>query len=94
MCVPINWFNMFSVYMFSDTVLVLFMLISASSMFVFNMFVAIIVMLNILELIMKIVPNYSTIQKPNCRQFPKLCMANLSDAIRPERFVGMHFKRW
>ncbi|KAM0927751.1 hypothetical protein ACQ4PT_002662 [Festuca glaucescens] len=40
--------------------LLLFMLINASSMFEFNMLVVDVVMLNILELIMEIVPNYPT----------------------------------
>jgi hypothetical protein len=53
-----------------------------------------IVMFNILELIMKIVSNYSTIQKPNCRQFPELSMAGFTDAPRPNKFTGLHFKRW
>jgi hypothetical protein len=51
-------------------------------------------MFNILELIMEIVPNYSTIQKPNCRKFPKLSMAGFIDALRPDKFTGVHFKRW
>jgi hypothetical protein len=58
------------------------------------MLVVTVVMLNILELIMEIVPNYPTIQKPNCRQFPELTMAGFSDALRPDKFTGVHFKRW
>jgi len=69
------------------------MLINASSMFEFHMLVVDIVMLNILELIMEIVPNYPTIQKPNCRQFPELTMAGFADALRPDKFTGVHFKR-
>ena len=56
---PICWLNMFTTYMFSVSML-LFMLVNASSMFEINMLVAIVVMLNILELIMKLLPNYST----------------------------------
>ena len=41
--------------------LLLFMLINASSMFEFHMLVVTVVILNILELIMEIVPNYPTI---------------------------------
>ena len=70
------------------------MLSAASSMLEFHMLVAAIVMLYILELIMEIVPNYSTIQKPNCRQFPELTMAGFSDALRPDKFSDVHFKRW
>ena len=72
----------------------LFMLVNTSSMFEINMLVAIVVMLNILELIMELLPNYSTIQKPNYRQFPELSMAGFADAMRPEKFTGVRFKRW
>ena len=41
--------------------LLLLMLINASSMFEFHMLIVTVVMLNILELIMKIVPNYPTV---------------------------------
>jgi hypothetical protein len=41
-------------------ILLLFMLINASNMFDFHMLVVDVVMVNILELIMKIVPNYPT----------------------------------
>jgi hypothetical protein len=51
-------------------------------------------MFNILELIMEIVPNYPTIQKPNCRQFLGLSMAGFTEALRPNKFTGVHFKRW
>ena len=74
--------------------MLLFMLITTSSMFEFHMLVVTIVMLNILELIMEIVPNYPTIQKPNCRQFPELTMAGFADALRPDKFTGVHFKGW
>jgi hypothetical protein len=63
-------------------------------MFELHVVVAGIVMFNILELIMEIVPNYPTIQKPNCRQFPELSMAGFTDALRPNKFTGVHFKRW
>ena len=58
---------MFSGYMFS-VCLLLFMLENTSSMFEVNMLVAIVVMFNILKLIMELLPNYSTIQKPYYRQ--------------------------
>jgi hypothetical protein len=38
--------------------------------------------------------NYSIIQKPYCRQFPSFSMAAFADALKPEKFNGMHFKRW
>jgi hypothetical protein len=56
--------------------------------------VASIVIFNILELIMEIGPNYPTIHKPKCTQFPDLSMAGFTDALRPDKFTGVHFKRW
>jgi hypothetical protein len=38
--------------------------------------------------------NYSTIQKPYSRQFPSFSMAAFAEALKPEKFNGMHFKRW
>jgi hypothetical protein len=63
-------------------------------MFELYVVVASVVMFNILELIMDIVPNYPTIWKPNCRQFPELSMAGFTDALRPDKFTGVHFNRW
>jgi hypothetical protein len=63
-------------------------------MFELHVVVAGFVIFNILELIMEIVPNYPTIQKPNCRRFPELSMAGFTDALRPDKFTGVHFKRW
>ena len=51
------------------------------------------IMIYILKLIMKLT-NLSTIQKPNRRQFPELTMASFADALRPDKFIGVHFKRW
>ena len=42
--------------------MLLFMLVNTSSMFEINILVAIVVMLNILELIMELLPNYLTIR--------------------------------
>jgi hypothetical protein len=52
-----------------------------------------VVMIYIRNLIWKM-SNISTIQKPYCRQFPGLTMAGLADALKPEKFTGIHFKRW
>src|SRR5438128_8958930 len=60
--------------------LLLFMLINTSSMLEIYMIGVAFVMVYILELIMKL-SNLSTIQKPNCRQFPELTMASLADAL-------------
>ena len=43
-----------------EDVVLLFMLINTSSVFEFNMLVAVAIMFNILELIMKIMPNIQT----------------------------------
>jgi hypothetical protein len=51
------------------------------------------VMIYIQNLIWKL-SNYSTIQKPYCRQFPSFSMAAFVDALKREKFNGMHFKRW
>jgi hypothetical protein len=60
------------------------------------MLLAVAIMLYILELIMEIMPNNPTIQKPYMcyRQFPELNMGHLSDALRPDKFTGVDFKRW
>jgi hypothetical protein len=63
-------------------------------MFELHVVIATAVMFNILELIMEIVPNYTTIQKPNCRQFPELSMADFTGVLRMSKFTGVHFKRW
>src|SRR5438132_8710839 len=73
--------------------LLLFMLINTSSMLEIYMIEVAFVMVYFLELIMKL-SNSPTIQKPNCRQFPELIMASLADALRPNKFTGVHFKRW
>jgi hypothetical protein len=65
-------FIMFCEYMFRCYLFLFILLFSTSSMLVLHVVVDGIVMLNILELIMEIVPNYPTIQNPNCRQFPEL----------------------
>jgi hypothetical protein len=51
------------------------------------------VMIYIRNLIWKL-SNYSTIQKPYCRQFSSFSMAAFADARKPEKFNGMYFKRW
>jgi hypothetical protein len=51
------------------------------------------VMIYIRNLIWKL-SNYSTIQKPYCRQFPSFSMATFAEALKPEKFNGMHFKMW
>jgi hypothetical protein len=69
---------MFSEYMSSCYVFPFILLFSTSGMFELHVLVAIVFMSNILELIMEIVPNHPTVQKPNCRQFPELSMAGFT----------------
>ena len=39
-------------------------------------------------------PNLSTIQKTYCRRFIGFSMAGFVDALKPDKFTGVHFKRW
>ena len=89
-CDPISAVDMIAV-MF---LMLALMLNTASSMFDLHVLVVGFVMFNILELIMEIVPNYPTIQKPNCRQFLELSITALADVLKPDKFTGVHFKRW
>ena len=73
--------------------LLLCMSCCSSSLLDYCMLVSLLVMNYLLELIMNL-PNIPTIQKPNCRQFPELTMAGFADALRPDKFTGVHFKRW
>ena len=38
--------------------------------------------------------NFPTIQKPYYRQFLKISMARFADALKPNKFFRVHFKRW
>jgi hypothetical protein len=58
-------FIMFCEYMFRYYLFLSILLFSTSSMFELHVLVAAVVMLNILELIMKIVPNYPTMPNPH-----------------------------
>jgi hypothetical protein len=70
------------------------MLFNTSSLFELHVIAANVVMFNILELIMEIVPNFPTIQKPKCRQYSELKMAGFTDTLRLDKYIGVHFKRW
>ena len=39
-------------------------------------------------------PNYSIIQKSYYSQSVDFTMAGFADALRPDKFTGVHFKRW
>ena len=58
-----------------------------------HMLVVVVVIFNILELVVEIVPNFPTIQKPYYRQFSELSMGHLADDMKPKKFTGVHFKR-
>ena len=73
--------------------LLLCMSCCSSSLLDYCMLVSLLVMNYLLELIMNL-PNIPTIQKPKYRQFPELTMAGFADALRPDKFTGVHFKRW
>jgi hypothetical protein len=60
----VRLFIMFCEYMFRCYLFPFILLFSTSSMFELHVVVASIVMFNILELIMEIVPNYPTIANP------------------------------
>ena len=45
------------------------------------------------NLIMQL-PSYSTTQKPYYRQSVDFTMAGFADALWPDKFTGVHFKRW
>ena len=46
-----------------------------------------------LNLIMQLL-NILTIQKSYYRQSVDFTMAGFADALRPDKFTGVHFKRW
>ena len=45
------------------------------------------------NLIMQL-PNISTIQKSYYRQYVDFTMAGFADALRPDKFTDVNFKRW
>ena len=51
--------------------MLLFMLISSSSMFEFHMLVAIVVMFNMLELILELLPNFPSVGATYCQKEKK-----------------------
>jgi hypothetical protein len=68
----------------------IFMLIT-SIMFEFQMLVlvAIVIIFNILNLIMKLLTIYLTIQKCNSINFYALTMIALADALKPDKFISV-----
>ena len=39
-------------------------------------------------------PNFPTIQKPYYRRFAGFSIASFVDALKLDKFTGVHFKRW
>src|SRR3954470_17370817 len=87
---PVWLFIMFCEYMLSCCLFPIILLFSTSHMFELHELVACFVMIYILELIVEIMPNIPTIQKPYCRQVPELTMAGFTNALRPYMFTGVH----
>jgi hypothetical protein len=63
-CTIVSLFIIFCEYMFRCYLFPFILLFSTSSMFELHVVVSVVVMLNILELIMEIVPNYPTLTTP------------------------------
>jgi hypothetical protein len=87
----VRLFIMFCEYMFSCYLFPFILLCSTSSMFELHVVVAGIVMFNILELIMEIVPNYPTVlthftQIPKFLLFVACCFFNGRVGVRGDRW--------
>ena len=78
--------------MFAEMIMIWLCL--ATSMIGMFMLVLIMFMIYLFQNLIIQLPNYSTIQKPYARQIVDFTMAGLVDALRPDKFTGMHFKRW
>ena len=72
----------------------MFLLRIATSMIGMFMLVLIMFMIYLFQNLIRQLPNYSIIQKPYSRQSVVFTMASFADALRPDKFTGMHFKRW
>ena len=72
----------------------MFLLRIATSMIGMFMLVLIMFMIYLFQNLIRQLPNYSTIQKPYNRQSVDFTMAGFADALRPDKFTGVHFKRW
>jgi hypothetical protein len=58
------------------------------------MLVPVFIMIYFIRNLILHLPIFSTIQKPYYRQSVDFTMAGFADALRPEKFSGVHFKRW
>ena len=68
--------SVFTMDLLAYVLLLLFMLISTSSLFVFHMLVVVVVMLNILELIMELLPNFPTFG------LPRACVVGINGSYK------------
>src|SRR6185503_9839075 len=74
--------------------LIMFLLHLVTSMIGLFMLVLVKFMIYLFRNLIGQLPNYSTIQKPYYRQSVDFTMAGFTDARRPDKFTGVHFKRW
>jgi hypothetical protein len=58
------------------------------------MLVPVFIMIYFIRNLILHLPIFSTIQKPYYRQSVDFTMAGFADALRPEKFSSVHFKRW
>jgi hypothetical protein len=70
------------------------MLFVLTSMLDLCMLVPVFIMIYFIRNLILHLPIFSTIQKPYYRQSVDFTMAGFADALRPEKFSGVHFKRW
>ena len=80
--------------MFFEVMILLCFARLATSMIGLFMLVLIMFMIYLFRNLIKQLPNFSTIQKPYYRQSVAFTMAGFADALRPDKFTGVHFKRW
>ena len=76
--------------MFSDIMILLRL---ATSMIGLFMLVLVMFMIYLFQNLIRHLSNYSIIQKPYFRQYVDFTMAIFADALRPNKFTGVHFKR-
>jgi membrane protein insertase Oxa1/YidC/SpoIIIJ len=83
---PIYYCRMPAVMITLLIIMSLFMPSNLTSMLVLHMVVSKIVMIFVLVLISTL-PTSPTIQKPNCRPFPKLTMSSFADVLRLQKIL-------
>ena len=76
--------------MFFDIMVLLRLAISMTELF---MLVLVMFMIYIFQNLIEQLPNYSTIQNPYYRQSVDFSMTGFADALRSDKFTGVHFER-